>query len=56
MSFTLRLSSTTRIHPVFQVSQLEPEDPNTFEDRNQPLRPPLIVDGQPKYLIKQIID
>ena len=56
MSFTLRLPSTIRIHPVFHVSQLEPEAPNTFEDREQPPPPPLIVDGSPEYLIERIID
>jgi len=56
MSFTLRLSCTICIHPVFHMSQLEPEDSNTFEDCNQPARPPLIVGGQPEYLIEQIID
>ena len=56
MSFTLRLPSTVRIHPVFHVSQLEPEFPNTFEDRKQPPPPPLIVEGQPEYLIERIID
>ena len=56
MSFTLRLPSTIRIHPVFHVSQLEPEHPNTFEDREQPPPPPLIVDGAPEYLIERIVD
>ena len=56
MSFTLRLPSTIRIHPVFHVSQLEPEHPNTFEDREQPPPPPLIVDGDPEYLIERIVD
>jgi hypothetical protein len=56
MSFTLCLPGTIQIHPMFHVSQLEPEDPNTFEDREQPLPPPLIIDGQPEYLIKQIIN
>ena len=52
MSFTLRLPSTIRIHPVFHVSQLEPESLNTFEDRDQPPPPPIIVDGKAEYLIK----
>ena len=56
LSFTLRLPSTIRIHPVFHVSQLDPEHPNTFEDREQPAPPPLIVDGAPEYLIDRIID
>src|ERR1700750_2147037 len=50
MSFTLRLPGTICIHPVFHVSQLEPEHPNTFEDRDQPPPPPLIVNGSPEYL------
>ena len=56
MSFTLRLPSTICIHPVFHVSQLEPKHPNTFEDREQPPPPLLIVNGAPEYLIKCIID
>ena len=56
MSFTLRLPSTIRIHPVFHVSQLEPEHPNTFQDRDQPPPPPIFVEGEPEYLIEKIID
>jgi len=56
MSFTLHLPSTICIHPVFHISQLEPEFPNTFDDCEQPLPPPIIVDGTPKYLIEWIID
>ena len=56
MSFTLQLPSTIWIHPVFHVSQLEPEFPNTFDNRDQPPPPPLIVDGKPEYLIERIIE
>ena len=56
MSFTIRLPSTIRIHPVFYMSELKPDDPITFEDRNQQPPPPLTVDGQPEYLIERIID
>jgi len=45
MSFTLRLPSAIRIHPVFHVAQLKPENPNTFENRNQPPPPPLTLEG-----------
>ena len=55
MSFTLCLPATIRIHSVFHVLQLEPEDPKTFEGREQP-PPPLIVDGKAEYLIERIID
>jgi len=55
MSLTPRFPSTICIHPVLHVAQLEPEDPNTFEDCDQtPLQ--LIVDGNPEYLIERIID
>jgi hypothetical protein len=56
MSFTLRLPIAIRIHPVFHMSQLEPENPNTFDDREQPPPPPLIVDGKLEYLIECIIN
>jgi len=56
MSFTIQLPGTIRIHLVFHVSQLKLEYLNTFEDRNQPPPPALIVDGQPEYLIDCIID
>ena len=56
MSFTLRLPSMIRIHLVFHVSQLEPETPNTFTNRDQPPPPPLIINGQPEYLIERILD
>jgi len=41
------IPSTIRIHPVFRVSQLEPEDPNTFEDRNHPPPPHLSSTDNP---------
>ena len=56
MSFTLCLPSTICIHPVFHVTQLEPKHPNTFEDRNQPPPPLLIINGTPEYLIEHILD
>ena len=56
MSLTLQLASTIQIHPIFHVSQLEPKTPNSFKDCEQPPPPPLIVNGNPEYLIKHIID
>jgi len=55
ISFTLRLPTTTHIYPVFHVAHLEPEQPNTLEDRDQP-PPPLTVDGALEYLIERILD
>jgi hypothetical protein len=56
MSYTLCLPTTICIHPIFHISQLEPKHPNTFTNCEQPPPPPLIVNGQPKYLIEQILD
>ena len=56
MSFMLRLPSMICIHPVFHVLQLEPKTPNTFTNRDQPPPPPLIVNGQPEYLIERILN
>jgi len=51
MSFALHLSSTIRIRNGFYISEMEPKNLNLFEDRNEPPRPPLTVDGKPEYLI-----
>jgi len=56
ISLTLRLPSTVRIHPVFYMSQLEPHYPILSRTVISSRLPPLIVDGQPEYLIEQIID
>ena len=56
MSFTLWLPATIWIHPVFHVSQLEPENPNTFQDWEQPPLPPIFIEREPEYLIERIID
>ena len=56
-SFTLRLPDSMRsIHPVFHVSQLEPCVLNSIPNCVQPLMPPIEVDGEPEYEIKEILD
>ena len=56
-SFTLRLPDNLRsVHPVFHVSMLEPETPNTIPNRIQPPPPPVIIDGEPEYEISEIVD
>jgi len=57
LSFTLRLpESMCSVHPVFYVSMLEPATSNTFSERIQPAPAPVIIDGEPKYEISQIVD
>ena len=55
--FTLRLpESMCSVHPVFHMSMLEPATSNTFSERIQPAPTPVIIDGEPKYEISQIVD
>jgi len=57
LSFTLCLPESMRsIHPVFHVSMLEPTTSNTFSERIQLAPAPVIIDGEPKYEISQIVD
>ena len=44
------------IHPVFHVSMLEPSTPNSIPERIQPPPPPVLIDGEPKYEISEILD
>jgi hypothetical protein len=56
-SYTLRLPEHLRsIHPVFHVSQLEPQIPNTIPNRVQPVPPPIEIDGEMEYEISEILD
>ena len=56
-SFTLRLPEHMRaIHPVFHVSQLEPETPNQIPNRVQPMPPPVVIDDELEYEIAEVLD
>ena len=57
LSFTLHLpESMHSVHLVFYVSILEPTMSNTFSKRIQLASAPVIIDGEPKYEISQIVD
>ena len=57
LSFTLCFLEFMRsAHPVFYVSMLKPVTSNTFSERIQPAFAPVIIDGEPKYEISQIVD
>jgi hypothetical protein len=56
-SFTLRLLNYLRsVHPVFHVSQLEPDFPNTIPNREQEPPPPVVIDDEEEYEIAAILD
>ena len=44
------------IHPVFHVSMLEPSTLNSIPKCIQPPPPPVLIDGEPKYEISEILD
>jgi len=55
--FTLcLLESICSVHPVFNISMLEPATSNTFSERIQLASAPVIIDREPKYKISQIVD
>ena len=55
--FNLRLlESMCSVHPVFHVSMLKPAMSNTFSKRIQLASILVIIDGEPKYKVSQIVD
>ena len=44
------------IHPVFHISQLEPEIPNQIPNRIQPTPPLVEIDDELEYEIAKILD
>ena len=57
LSFTLRLPDSMHvIHPIFHVSMLEPSTLNSIPECIQPPPPPVLIDGEPKYEISEILD
>ena len=56
-SFTLRLPDTMKsMHPVFHVSQLKFSHPSTILNRVQPPPPPIEVNGEVEYEVKEILN
>ena len=44
------------IHPVFHVSMLEPSTLNSIPKHIQPPPLPVLIDGEPKYKISEILN
>ena len=57
LSFTFCLPDSMHfVYPVSHMSMLEPATFNTFSKRIQLASAPVIIDGDPKYKISQIVD
>jgi reverse transcriptase-like protein/integrase-like protein/chromodomain-containing protein len=56
VSYELELPPSMRIHPVFHVSLLEKVKENQFTSKEQPGPPPMIIEGEEEYLVKEILD
>lgn len=56
-AYRLELPNAMRfLHPVFNISLLEPRYPNTLAHRTQPPPPPIEVDGEAEYEVAAILD
>jgi hypothetical protein len=56
MAFQFKLLDSMKIHPVFHVSLLEPYHVSTILRRTHELIPPIVVNGEQKYEVKEILD
>ena len=56
IAYRLTLPHQMRIHPVFHVSLLEPYHQSHLPGRQQPEPPPIEVEGQPEFEVKEILD
>ena len=56
LAFRLELPPQMRIHPVFHIRLLEPYHANTIEGRTQLPPQPEIIDREPEYEVREILD
>jgi len=55
-AFRLELHSSMQVHPVFHVSLLEPAAPDPLPGQQQPLPPPVEIDGEQEWFVDSILD
>ena len=56
VAFKLKLPEQLKIHPVFHVSLLEPHVADPAPDRKQPQPPPIVMDDNLEWEVKEILD
>lgn len=55
-AYELELPNSVKLHPVFNVSLLEPTANDPLPGQKQVSPPPVIVNGEEEYLIEEILD
>ena len=55
-AYKLELPSTMKIHNTFDISLLEPYNDNQFPSQSKQPLPPIIIEGEPEYELKEIFD
>jgi hypothetical protein len=55
-TFQFKLLDSMNIHPVFHVSLLEPYHVSTILKRTHEQTPPIVINGEQKYKVEEILD
>jgi len=56
LAYWLQLPPQMKVHPVFHVSLLEPYTANPFEGRVQEAPPPVEVEGEQEWEVREVLD